>query len=57
MKTVFVVIEKSWHGNKISKIFQSYSDALSYIVSVRGPEEFYDFDSAYQYSIEGWEVQ
>jgi len=57
MKTVFVVIEKRWQGKHISKIFQSYHDALSYLISIRGPEEFYDFDSAYQYSIEEWEVQ
>ncbi len=56
MKTVFVVIQKSWRGKNISKIFQSPSDALDYLVSVVGPEEFYDFDSAYQYSIEEWEV-
>lgn len=56
MKTVFVVIEKSWHGNKISKIFENYSDAVNYLVSVKGPDELYDFDSAFKYNIEKWEV-
>lgn len=56
MKTVFVVMEKFWRGVYISKIFSTLSDALAYQTGMRGDEEFYDFDSAYQYWIEKWEV-
>lgn len=57
MKTVFVVMEKShmW-GVRVSKVFDKHADAISYRTECIGHGEFYDFDSAYQYWIEEWEV-
>lgn len=58
MKTVFVVMEKSplW-GVRVSKVFDKHVDAVSYRTECIGPDEYLDFDSAYQYFVEEWEVQ
>lgn len=57
MKTVFVVMEKSplW-GVRVSKVFDKHEDAVSYRTECIGPDESYDFDSAYKYWVEEWEV-
>lgn len=60
MKTVFVVMEKSplW-GVRVSKVFDKHADAVSYRAECIGPDgsvTTYDFDSAYRYWVEEWEV-
>jgi len=57
VNTVFVVMEKShmW-GVRVSKVFADCKDAVTYRKEQVGPDEFYDFDSAYQYWVEEWEV-
>lgn len=56
MKTIFVVMESSWKGKYISKVFDKHVDAVSYRTECIGSDEFYDFDSAYKYWVEEWEV-
>lgn len=61
MKTVFAVMEKSplW-GVRVSKVFDKHVDAISYRTECIAPdgsvETTYDFDSAYKYWVEEWEV-
>lgn len=55
MKTIYVVMEGSWRGNTISKVFSDKTKAKMYLDSLC--DEFYDFDSAYKYWIEEWEVK
>lgn len=57
MNTVFIVMEKSPNGTRVSKVFEKHEDAIWYRMEcIGGGDEFYDFDSAYQYFIEEWEV-
>ena len=56
MNTVFVVMEKSPNGTRVSKVFENHADAIWYRIEFIDSGDFYDFDSAYQYWIEEWEV-
>lgn len=56
--TVFVVMEKSpLCGVRVSKVFADCKDAVAYRNEQTGPDEFYDFDSAYHYWIEEWVIE
>lgn len=55
MKTVFVVLEQTWRGTHISSVFENEQEAKAYMYELRG--EGYDFDNAYQYYIQEWEVK
>ena len=56
MNTVFIVMEKHPNGTRVSKVFENHVDAIRYRIECIGDHEFYDFNSAYQYWIEEWEV-
>lgn len=56
MNTIFVVMEKSPNGTRVSKVFENNIDAIRYRIECIGDHEFYDFNSSYQYWIEEWEV-
>jgi len=57
MKTVFVVLEKSPRGTRISKVFAKVTDAVVWRMELQESDEYLDFDSDYKYWVEEWEVQ
>lgn len=57
MKFVHVLMEKNSRTVKIIKVFDDYRKAVAYKAELIGDEEFYDFDSTYQYWIETCEVE
>ena len=56
MNTVFVVMENSPKGTRVSKVFENHVDAIRWQIECLSDQEFYGFDSAYRYWIEEWEV-
>lgn len=56
MNTVFIVMEKGPNGARVSKVFDNAKDAIEWRTDLQGSDAYLDFDSAYQYWVEEWEI-
>ena len=54
---IYIVLEKHPRGTRVSKVFAKVADAVAWRMELQGSDEYLDFDSAYQYFVEEWEVQ
>ena len=54
---IYIVLEQSPRGTTISKVFAKVADAVAWRMELQGSDEYLDFDSAYQYFVEEWEVE
>lgn len=54
---IYIVLEQSPGGARISKVFAKVADAVAWRTELQGSDEYLDFDSAYKYFVEEWEVQ
>ena len=53
---IYIVLEQSPGGARILKVFSKVADAVAWRMELQGSDEYLDFDSAYQYFVEEWEV-
>ena len=53
---IYIVLEQSPRGTRISKVFAKVADAVAWRMELQGSDEYLDYDSAYQYFVEEWEV-
>ena len=53
---IYIVLEKHPRGTRISKVFAKAADAVAWRMELQGSNEYLDYDSAYQYFVEEWEV-
>jgi len=54
---IYIVLEQSPRGTRISKVFSKAADAVAWRMELQGSDEYLDFDSAYQYFVEEWEIE
>lgn len=53
---IYIVLEKHPRGTRISKVFAKVADAVAWRTELQGSDEYLNFDSAYKYWVEEWEV-
>lgn len=53
---IYIVLEQSPRGTRVSKVFAKAADAVAWRMELQGSDGYLDYDSAYQYFVEEWEV-
>ena len=54
---IYIVLEQSPRGTRISKVFAKAADAVAWRMELQGSDGYLDYDIAYQYFVEEWEIE